>query len=282
MFTGQIVHDLTSATSRQLLEHVYRDITCERSRSPPPSRITDVVLAFPLAYYAARLATPRMRDGCCTSRCPAALGQLPRPRFAWKLILTPERVPELGWWSSVWTGSSGDRCRPRHRWPLRSGRIWLLSRPSTCGSRSRCCRSTRRSSGFRVRSSRRRATWALAVGSRSDASCPSLMPGLIVAGSIFSFSLTLGDYIAAVSSWGITQFIGNVIYDKSAWPATSRSQPRTRSSRSLVMAVYLLVSRSGRRVRGALTMETGARRDPGSGGDRLHAWCSSTFRLGSS
>ncbi len=38
-----------------------------------------------------------------------------------------------------------------------------------------------------------------------------IIPG-IVAGSIFSFSLTLGDYIVP-SLVGNTKFIGNVIYD---------------------------------------------------------------------
>ena len=40
---------------------------------------------------------------------------------------------------------------------------------------------------------------------------PLIVPG-IVAGSIFSFSLTLGDYIVP-SLVGNTKFIGNVIYD---------------------------------------------------------------------
>jgi len=40
---------------------------------------------------------------------------------------------------------------------------------------------------------------------------PLALPG-IVAGSIFAFSLTLGDYIAP-ELVGNTQFIGNVIYD---------------------------------------------------------------------
>jgi len=40
---------------------------------------------------------------------------------------------------------------------------------------------------------------------------PMIVPG-IVAGSIFSFSLTLGDYIAPTLV-GNTKFIGNVIYD---------------------------------------------------------------------
>jgi putative spermidine/putrescine transport system permease protein len=40
---------------------------------------------------------------------------------------------------------------------------------------------------------------------------PLIVPG-IVAGSIFAFSLTLGDYIV-VQLVGNTRFIGNVIYD---------------------------------------------------------------------
>ena len=40
---------------------------------------------------------------------------------------------------------------------------------------------------------------------------PLILPG-IVAGSVFAFSLTLGDYIAP-ELVGNTQFIGNVIYD---------------------------------------------------------------------
>ena len=54
---------------------------------------------------------------------------------------------------------------------------------------------------------------------------PLVFPAL-VAGSIFTFSLTLGDYIvpALVSD---TDFIGNVIYDNSAlgdfpWPRPTR------------------------------------------------------------
>jgi putative spermidine/putrescine transport system permease protein len=39
---------------------------------------------------------------------------------------------------------------------------------------------------------------------------PLALPG-VVAGSIFTFSLTLGDYVAP-SLVGNTQFIGNVIY----------------------------------------------------------------------
>ena len=65
----------------------------------------------------------------------------------------------------------------------------------------------------------------------------------VVAGSIFTFSLTLGDYITPqlVSN---SQFIGNVIYEQ---PGRRRQHPvrgRVRArSRSLIMALYLLVAR---------------------------------------
>ncbi len=71
---------------------------------------------------------------------------------------------------------------------------------------------------------------------------PLILPG-IVAGSIFSFSLTLGDYIVP-ELVGNTQFIGNVIYDnvgrggqhpargRVRAGAARRSWPSTCSSRS--------------------------------------------------
>ena len=40
---------------------------------------------------------------------------------------------------------------------------------------------------------------------------PLALPG-VVAGSIFTFSLTLGDYITPVLIGGGTSFIGNVVY----------------------------------------------------------------------
>ena len=79
---------------------------------------------------------------------------------------------------------------------------------------------------------------------------PLALPGL-VAGSIFTFSLTLGDYITPTLVGGpSSQFIGNVVYDSSASRTTSRSPRRSRLVPLAIMGVYLLVARSARRVRG--------------------------------
>ena len=87
---------------------------------------------------------------------------------------------------------------------------------------------------------------------------PLIVPG-IVAGSIFSFSLTLGDYIVP-ELVGNTQFIGNVIYDNVGVagnvPARGRVRPRADRGHG-----RLSVPREAPgRVRGALTMESRAAR----------------------
>jgi putative spermidine/putrescine transport system permease protein len=69
---------------------------------------------------------------------------------------------------------------------------------------------------------------------------PLALPG-VVAGSIFTFSLTLGDYITPVLVGGASsQFIGNVVYDSLKnvpFAAAFTTVPLA------VMGVYLVVAR---------------------------------------
>ena len=70
---------------------------------------------------------------------------------------------------------------------------------------------------------------------------PLIVPG-IVAGSIFSFSLTLGDYIVP-SLVGNTKFIGNVIYDS---VGVANNVPLAAAFALVpvaIMAVYLLLAK---------------------------------------
>jgi putative spermidine/putrescine transport system permease protein len=64
----------------------------------------------------------------------------------------------------------------------------------------------------------------------------------VVAGSIFTFSLTLGDYITPTLVSG-TQFIGNVIYSN---VGVAGNQPLAAAYAfvpALVMSIYLVVAR---------------------------------------
>ena len=70
---------------------------------------------------------------------------------------------------------------------------------------------------------------------------PLILPG-IVAGSVFAFSLTLGDYIAP-ELVGNTQFIGNVIYDNVGVAGNLPLAAAYAMVPLVVMAVYLLLAK---------------------------------------
>ena len=71
---------------------------------------------------------------------------------------------------------------------------------------------------------------------------PLALPG-VVAGSIFTFSLTLGDYITPLLAGGASsQFIGNVVYDSIGTQQTPFAAAYATVTLA-VMAVYLLIAR---------------------------------------
>jgi putative spermidine/putrescine transport system permease protein len=201
-FTTEIVHDWGFTNFQTLWQsEVYRTIALRTVGIAAAVTVTDIVLAFPLAYYAARLATPRMRNAVLIAVVlPLWANYLVRV-FAWRIILTPNGF--LNWLA----GSIGlDSLQlGRSNWAiwLTSVYLWL---PFTLlpiyAALERVPASFLEASedlGARGWFTFRRVVF------------PLILPG-IVAGSIFSFSLTLGDYIVP-ELVGNTQFIGNVIYD---------------------------------------------------------------------
>jgi putative spermidine/putrescine transport system permease protein len=84
-----------------------------------------------------------------------------------------------------------------------------------------------------------------ASGSRTLRSVvlPLVLPGL-AAGSIFTFSLTLGDYITPTLVGGTSsQFIGNVVYDSVNGAGNLPFGAAFAVVPVLVMGVYLLIAR---------------------------------------
>jgi putative spermidine/putrescine transport system permease protein len=72
---------------------------------------------------------------------------------------------------------------------------------------------------------------------------PLALPG-VVAGSIFTFALTLGDYVTPLLAGGASsQFIGNVVYDS---VGISNNVPFAAAMAAIplaVMGVYLVIAR---------------------------------------
>jgi putative spermidine/putrescine transport system permease protein len=223
VFTGEIVHQPSLVNFQTLLENdVYRTITLRTVGVALAVTVTDVVLAFPLAYYAARLATPRMRNALLVAVVLPLWANYLVKVFAWKLILTPNGF--LNW--LVESTGPGSLQVGRTNWAIwiTSAYLWL---PFTLlpiyAALERVPGSFLEASsdlGARGWFTFRRVVF------------PLIVPG-IVAGSIFSFSLTLGDYIVP-ELVGNTQFIGNVIYDN---VGVAGNIPIA------VMAIYLVVAK---------------------------------------
>jgi putative spermidine/putrescine transport system permease protein len=232
VFTSEIVHDWGFTSFRTLWEgEVYRNIVLRTVGIAAAVTVADIVLAFPLAYHAARIATPRMRNALLIAVVlPLWANYLVRV-FAWRIILTPNGF--LNWLAgSVGLGSLQ---LGRSNWAvwLTSVYLWL---PFTLlpiySALERVPESYLEASGDL--GARGWFTFRRVV-------FPLILPG-IVAGSIFSFSLTLGDYIVP-ELVGNTQFIGNVIYDNVGVAGNIPLAAAFALVPIVVMAAYLLLAK---------------------------------------
>jgi putative spermidine/putrescine transport system permease protein len=232
VFTGEIVPDWGFTNFQTIAEgDVYRTIVLRTVGVAAAVTVTDIVLAFPLAYYAARMASPRMRNALLIAVVlPLWANYLVRV-FAWRIILTPNGF--LNWLTeSIGLGSLQIG---RSNWAvwLTSVYLWL---PFTLlpiyAAMERVPDSFLEASsdlGARGWFTFRRVVF------------PLILPG-IVAGSIFSFSLTLGDYITP-ELVGNTQFIGNVIFDNVGVAGNIPLAAAFALVPIAVMAVYLLLAK---------------------------------------
>ncbi|MGZ4402269.1 MAG: ABC transporter permease [Gaiellaceae bacterium] len=200
-FTGKLTHVWTWANFDTIIhEPTYRKIAFRTIWMAVAVTITDAVIALPFAYFMARLASPRMRTFLFVLVLLPLWSSYLARIYAWRLILNPDGV--LNW-------SLGNLGLPHQNWAFTNVAMWIvfsyiwlpfmilpvyaaLERiPDSYLEASRDL-------GARGWTTFRRIILPLAL------------PG-IVAGSIFTFSLTLGDYITP-SLVGNVDFIGNVIY----------------------------------------------------------------------
>jgi len=232
VFTSKIVREFTLTNFETLWENdVYRAITVRTVGIAAAVTIADLILSFPLAYYAARLATPRMRNALLIAVVlPLWANYLVRV-FAWKISLTPSGF--LNWLVEL-TGL-GSLQLGRSNWSVWIAFVYLWL-PFTLlpiyGALERIPNSFLEASGDL--GARGWTTFRSVV-------FPLILPG-IVAGSIFAFSLTLGDYITP-ELVGNTQFIGNVIYDNVGVAGNIPFAAAYAMVPVVIMAIYLLLAK---------------------------------------
>jgi putative spermidine/putrescine transport system permease protein len=199
VFTAEIVHTFTLDNFRRIFEQdVYRDVAFRTIRMAALVTVACAVLAFPIAYYMARVASRRTRTILVVAvLTPLWAGYLVKA-YVWRTILSDNGVIN---WALEPFGLQFDGYSTVGLW-LVFTYLWLpfMILPIYAGL-ERIPNSLLEASGD--------------LGARSGrtffkVTLPLVFPA-VVAGSIFTFSLTLGDYIAP-SLISNQQFIGTVIY----------------------------------------------------------------------
>ena len=227
-FTSEVVHEFTLENFERIFEQdVYRNVAWRTIQMAVFVTIADIVLAFPIAYYMARVAAPRTRDILVVLILVPLWANYLVKAYAWRTILSEGGVIN---WALDPFGLHFDGLSAVGLW-LVFTYLWLpfMILPIYAGLE-------------RIPNSFLEASADL--GGRSFTTftrviLPLAFPA-IVAGSIFTFCLTLGDYIAPglITS---EQFIGTVIYN-----IRGEALP-TAAAFSLVpivvVVVYLLVAR---------------------------------------
>jgi len=203
-FTNNLQHQLSLTNFADLLKAPVPAIIGRTVLLAASVTVTDAIIAFPFAYFMARVATPGVRHVLFVAvLLPLWASYLARV-YAWIVILTKDGT--LDWTTQrLGLGTPNIAYTNLAMWIVFSY-IWLpfMILP-VYGALERVPDSLiEASADLGARNPRTFRSVVL----------PLALPG-VVAGSIFTFSLTLGDYITPllIGSGSGTNLIGNVIYD---------------------------------------------------------------------
>jgi putative spermidine/putrescine transport system permease protein len=233
-FTTEIEHVWNLDNYRTILESsAYRTIALRTIGIAAAVTVTDALLAFPFAYFMARVASSRARAFLFIAvLLPLWSSYLVRV-YIWRLILNQDGV--LNW-------TLNKLGLPDQHLAYTNVAVWLIFTYvwlpfmilPVYGALERIPHSYIEAS---------RDLGASGFTTFRRVILPLALPG-VVAGSIFTFSLTLGDYVTPLLAGGASsQFIGNVVYQS---VGISNNVPFAAAFAAiplLVMAVYLVIAR---------------------------------------
>jgi putative spermidine/putrescine transport system permease protein len=229
-FSGKVIPEFTLSSFGELITNpVYRTIALRTLAMAVAVTVTDVLLGFPIAYYMARVASRRTRRLLLIAVLLPLWASYLVKIYSWRVIFQGngllDKVLEP-------FGISGPGLNEiLNSWVVLSY-LWLpyMILPIFTGL-ERIPESLLEASsdlGGRAGSTFRRIVVPLALPA-------------IAAGSIFTFSLTLGDYITPTMVSG-TKFIGNVIYDNSSLGSLPLAAAYAFVP-IVIMIVYLFIAR---------------------------------------
>ena len=244
-FSGNIVREFSLATYRQLFTRANADVFSRTSLMAAAVTIAAALIAFPIAYYMVRYASMKMKAALYLAvMLPLWSSYLVRV-YAWKLILAKEGI--VSWFAE----------RLHLTWlldavlaiPVIGGPslsisyigsflvflyIWLpfMILPIVAALE-------------RVPASLTEASADLGATPKQTfrkVILPLAFPG-VVAGSIFTFSLTLGDYIIPGIIGNSRPFIGQAVYQLQGTAGNIPLAAAFTIVPIVIMAIYLMVAR---------------------------------------
>lgn len=226
-FTGAVVHSFTfDNIMRVTTDELFRTAAVRTISVALAVTMICAVLAVPLAFYMAKVASPRVRLALVVAVTTPLWASYLVKAYAWRMLLSPEG-PLV--WATNYTPGYGLTATI-----VTLTYLWLpyMVLPVFAAF-------------SRVPDSLLDASADLGASDWSTlrmVMAPLVFPG-IAAGSIFTFSLSLGDYIAVTIVGGKTQLLGNIIYGQLV---TANNQPLAAALSMiplLAIVVYLLAMR---------------------------------------
>jgi putative spermidine/putrescine transport system permease protein len=205
-FTGAVVQTVTTDNvARVLTDELFRVVTLRTVGVALLVTIICAVLAVPLALYMAKVASPRMRVLLVVAVTTPLWASYLVKAYAWRMMLSPEGPMVWATGHSPGYGLTATIITLSYLW------LPYMIIPVFAAFE-------------RLPDSLVDASSDLGASDLSTmrmVMAPMVFPG-IAAGSIFTFSLSLGDYIAVQIVGGKTQLLGNVIYGQLV---TANNQP---------------------------------------------------------
>jgi putative spermidine/putrescine transport system permease protein len=199
VFTGDVVRSFTSDNFREVVTNdTYRTVTFRTIGVAAAVTVVCAVLAFPMAFYMAKVASPRARRLLVVAVLTPLWASYLVKAYAWRAMLAGDGVVN---WALAPLGLRGPGFGLTATVIVLSY-LWLpfMVLPVYAGL-DRLPDSLLEASGD--------------LGAKAGRTFRSVVLPLafpaVVAGAIFTFSLSLGDYIAVQIVGGKSQLLGNLI-----------------------------------------------------------------------
>jgi putative spermidine/putrescine transport system permease protein len=198
--SGELVKGFSFDNYKELLDQsVYKDVAFRTIGIAAAATVTDALLAFPIAFYMAKVASPRVKGLMVVAILMPLWSFYLVKVYAWQTMLASGGFID---WVLDPFGLSGPGYGSTAVWLVESY-LWLpyMILPIYAGLERipNSLISASEDLGGKPWTTFRRVV------------LPLVFPA-VVAGSIFTFSLTLGDYISPSLVSPNTQFIGNVVF----------------------------------------------------------------------